>query len=70
MLDDESAGPRYDWTQPICDDCWDERHPDRRSHRLVHTETEVCCFCGEQTVSGIYLRIDPATVPHPSLRDD
>jgi hypothetical protein len=28
---------------------------------------EVCVYCGNGTRSGIYVRIDPSTAPHPSL---
>ena len=54
-----------DWTHAICSDCWDKRHPDRPSPRAGRGEWEACCFCGKGTVSGIYVREDPATTPHP-----
>lgn len=31
---------------------------------------ERCCKCGNMTASGIFIRVDPTTVPHPSKEDD
>lgn len=58
------------WTQPACDDCWDERH-DYAAKRIKepYRETEKCCYCGQDTISGIYVRENPAEVPHPTLED-
>jgi hypothetical protein len=56
------------WTQPICLGCWNEQHPDRQPTTvatLVLSTPEFCCYCGEAATSGIYVRVDPATVPHP-----
>jgi len=55
------------FTQPVCYTCWDAMHPNRRPTRLAEgvREREVCCKCGNVTYSGIYIRINPATVPHP-----
>lgn len=54
------------WTQPICAKCWYMRNPDREASRLLEPEVERCCHCGESTNDGIYVRIDPRTVAHPS----
>jgi hypothetical protein len=54
------------WTQAVCDDCWDERNPDRLSPRRGSGYHETCCWCGGNTRSGIYVREDPATVPFPA----
>lgn len=58
-----------DGPQPICDICWREREGIRIPSRvkLPYREHETCCWCGHDTTSGIYLRVDPATVPHPTL---
>ena len=56
----------FSWTQPTCDDCWDERHPTHPSPRRPTSMEETCCYCGELTLSGIYVRVDPRTVPHPT----
>lgn len=57
------------WTQPVCSADWFKRNPNRgEPHRIVpeYAEEETCCYCGQLTTSGIYVRVDPATVPHPS----
>jgi hypothetical protein len=58
------------WTQPICDDCWDVRNPTRTSVRINGGYRETCAFCGVTTTSGIYVRVDPTTVPHPTMETD
>jgi hypothetical protein len=58
---------RYGWTQPCCDSCWTDRNPDREAVRLKEPKKETCVYCGQETESGVYVRIDPAKAPHPSL---
>jgi len=59
--------PRYSWTQPVCDDCWDIDHPATPSPRRGQGELEHCCKCAEPTRSGIYIRVDPASVKWPTM---
>lgn len=47
------------WTHAICDPCWDERHPYREPVQMIDAPRETCCFCGEPTTGGIYVRHDP-----------
>jgi hypothetical protein len=59
------------WTQPICRACYAERHPDREPACFVDERPETCCDCGKQTTDGIYYRVDPRTVKHPTVdRED
>jgi hypothetical protein len=58
------------WTQPICADCWNLRNPDRHAFALTTAEPERCCHCGQVTLSGIYVRVDPATVKFPLAEED
>lgn len=58
---------RLSWTQPVCNDCWDEDHPDRPSPGLEAGDAESCCKCDYLTRSGIYVRIDPTSVPYPRV---
>jgi hypothetical protein len=60
------------WNHFICSFCWQERNPDIAAHvvraaahvlRAAHIESEVCCFCGEPTDSGIIVRENPDRVP-------
>jgi hypothetical protein len=60
---------RHSWTQPICEGCWQIREPGHKVPvRLVKSEREreQCVICGHDTLSGIYIRIDPSTAPHPT----
>lgn len=58
------------WTQPVCDACWTARCPGLRPIRVLVDgdlgELETCCDCGAATQSGIYVRVDPRAVPHPT----
>jgi len=60
------------WDQPMCLECWDARYPDRVPTRLKDAKAEVCSYCGGPTMSRIFVRQDPLTVPYPpaSVRDD
>ena len=64
----------YDWTSPICEDRWwqdygtDGRQPFRMNEEVRTVER--CVFCGQETRSGIYVRVDPATVPFPKLEEE
>jgi hypothetical protein len=49
------------WAHIICDDCWEARHK-KVPFRAVDQKTWPCCFCGEPTQSGIFVREDPQTV--------
>jgi len=65
------------WTQAVCENGW--RDYSQREFGYVRTpsrvqvpfeeeeqrEEERCCFCGNVTDSGIFIRIDPKTVPYP-----
>lgn len=61
-LEDEMS----EWSHSICDDCWLIKCGEEGELRLPvrvkyeHRDEETCCFCGEKTMSGIYIRQDPA----------
>lgn len=61
---------RYSFTQPLCDPCWDGEHTGREPIRLRDTDPEMCCKCGEPTLSGIYIRVNPHTVKYPTITKD
>ena len=46
----------------ICDFCWHRLNGDRVPVRVRESEKMVCCYCGESTASGIYVRDLPQ--PH------
>lgn len=52
------------WTRACCDDCWVSKYPGMygcEPTRLKENFREVdkCGHCGRETLSGIYVRIDP-----------
>jgi len=59
-------GTDLDKLQPhqMCDACWEIYKPNRGKQRTsFRKETpEVCCYCGQLNVSGIYIGVEPA--PH------
>lgn len=56
------------WTQPVCEQCWFLVNITKEPVRMKEADPERCCKCGVETNSGIYIRVDPKTVPFP--RDD
>lgn len=65
----EIAGKRYSWTQPACDTCFAGVHLDSADPSRIKEEfrdEETCCMCGVRIRNGLYIRIDPAMVPHPT----
>lgn len=58
------------WTQPICDNCWENQRPGQEPTRIKpeYAEQEVCAFCGYHHRSGIYVRADPTIVPFPAKK--
>lgn len=60
-----------EWTHCMCGDCWLQRNfkwtddggVEFRPPVTCKTDkTEICCFCGNKTVLGIFVRHDPATL--------
>lgn len=48
------------WTHAQCSACWEHLHADREAVRVRNADTEICCWCGDTTSAGIYVRGDPA----------
>lgn len=48
-----------DWNHPMCDTCWNKKNAGAKPARIPAREIEVCCFCGRNTESGIYVRYNP-----------
>jgi hypothetical protein len=55
--------PESPWTHPVCLGCyvllWN-----RPPYRVESAEPEQCCWCRGLTTGGIYVRHDPALLPH------
>ena len=57
------------WTHSCCEACWFRREGTfdeqdrllelRRPVRVAEPELEVCCFCGQATIFGVYVRAAP-----------
>lgn len=59
------------WTQPVCRACWNVREKGRIPVRVNNSgNDEFCCLCGRTTSEGIYMRLNPATVPFPKVEDE
>jgi hypothetical protein len=58
-------GWKYGFTQALCLPCWFEREGDRGPSAVREAPAEQCALCGRLTDEGIYIRIDPGTVPFP-----
>lgn len=58
-------------TQPLCLPCWRTDWPDggmsRDPPHAISAPMEHCCLCDRPTNHGIYVRVDPATVPFPRI---
>uniref|UniRef100_A0A6H1ZC26 Uncharacterized protein n=1 Tax=viral metagenome TaxID=1070528 RepID=A0A6H1ZC26_9ZZZZ len=52
------------WTHAICEGCWIIKCMYKEPVKLINRVAETCCFCGDSTVSGIYIREDPAKVKY------
>jgi len=50
------------WTHQICEACWQKREPGRVPTKVIEAEPGHCCFCGERTMDGIWVREDPKKI--------
>lgn len=48
------------WTHAICKKCWKLHHPDRNPACILDDKLMKCCYCGQMTDAGIYVRDEPA----------
>jgi hypothetical protein len=60
------------WNQPSCAICYAHLHPGREPVLLAEfaRRPERCAWCGQTTLSGIYVRSDPRLVAYPAADDD
>lgn len=50
------------WTHAICDNCWSETEQalnGRQPVRVLNHDVVKCCFCGDDTKGGIFIRYAP-----------
>ena len=48
------------WTHSMCSECWKKENPDKDPVKVKNAPVEQCCFCGQPTSMGIYVRHDPS----------
>lgn len=48
------------WTHPVCESCWKIISPAQEPVQMKDPKTTSCCLCGDETISGIFTRIDPS----------
>ena len=59
------------WTHAVCMKCWSEKNPGQQPVTIVCGRiVERCCFCGNDTAVGIYIRANPATTKHCNHQED
>jgi hypothetical protein len=56
--------------QPMCIPCWHADNPESAPYKREHPDLETCAWCGRYTTSGIYVRVDPATVSYPKSEQE
>lgn len=64
-----------DWTQPQCERCYIAQEATAENGQvslrmptiLKDQRIEHCAWCSGLTISGIYRRVDPATVGFPTF---
>lgn len=52
------------WDHAICGRCWEEDNPGRIPFVISQAPEEKCCFCGQPTTAGIYVRRHPESGKH------
>jgi hypothetical protein len=58
------------WTHPQCTVCWSAANPGRQPYRMLDPEPETCCWCGQPTQAGIYVRENPDIPPRCPRRHE
>ena len=60
------------WTQPACETCFAGLFPKCENPSRIKPEfqeDEICCMCGKSIKNGLYIRVNPNTVPHPTMSE-
>lgn len=58
------------WTHVICEKCWNAKNPNRIALTVIDGEEEICCFCGNKTKAGIFIREHPKNTPFCKCTND
>lgn len=62
-----AEGVKLSWNQAVCDACWELHYRGGPAVRVKERDVEQCCWCGQRTESGIYVRDDPMQVRYPRV---
>ena len=54
----------HKFTHSICVKCWNRMKPSFHTTEQGGGPIEICCFCGEETREGIYVRAAPEEPGH------
>ena len=66
------------WTHPCCEACWVERNlyyvngevAIRQPFLLKDPGIQKCCYCGNMTILGCWIREDPTKVAFPMVEEN
>lgn len=64
--------PPFAWRQPICVQCWVDLVL-KTGQSVPPGNVEFCCFCRKEIAADdgrYHIRLNPGTVPYPTLRKD
>lgn len=66
----KSKPTAFSWTQPCCEECWDGIK--LKTGRLTPEAEGTCCYCKNEldTDKRYHVRVNPGTVPYPTIRKD
>ena len=57
------------WTHSICTPCWEFKNPNRPATKFTDDTLQTCCFCGNGTSDGIYVRESPDLLRCEGIHD-
>lgn len=66
----KSKPQAFSWTQPACEECYDAIK--LKTGHKKESDQQNCCYCREAIPGGQipFIRVNPGTVPYPTIRKD
>lgn len=58
-----------EWSHPICMACWFDQRGNDVPYRVASSIKEICCWCGNNTFTGVYVRADPDDLPFHKVHE-
>ncbi|UOW93140.1 hypothetical protein SEA_NOSHOW_73 [Mycobacterium phage NoShow] len=66
--------PPFAWKQPVCTKCWvDIKLKTGNIDKAAKMQHHFCCFCRADIMQGVdtyMIRLNPGTVPYPTVRKE